>query len=280
MSLIQAILLGLLQGLTEFLPVSSSGHLAIVQSLMDLDEKSMLPFDVLLHAATLLAVLIYFRREVWALVRGFVFVCRSVTPAGRPFPGSPEHDDRRLFLYVFFASIPTAAIAFLIKGFVERALGDIVVVGIFLMITGTILFVTRRFTGPGREFARMSIRDSLIVGVVQGIAALPGISRSGSTISAGIFAGLERRLAARFSFLIFIPAMVGATLLEAKDITADATGSPWPMIAGMAVAFVSGYAAIVVVFRVLEKGRFAWFAPYCWAVGLAAVAIGLVKALA
>ena len=115
MTLLQAILLGLLQGLTEFLPVSSSGHLAIVQSLMDLDEKSMLPFDVLLHVATLLAVLIYFRGEVWALVRGFVFTCRSATPAGRPFPGTREHDDRRLFLYVFFASIPTALIAILIK---------------------------------------------------------------------------------------------------------------------------------------------------------------------
>ncbi len=274
MSLFQAILLGLLQGLTEFLPVSSSGHLAILQSLMHLDEKAMLPFDVLLHAATLVAVLIYFRREVRALVRGAFFVVRP------PEPGSPACDDRRLFLYVFFASIPTAAIAFFIKGFIEQALGDLVVVGIFLMMTGTLLFVTRRFTDAGRDFARMGVRDSLIIGVVQGIAALPGISRSGSTISAGIFVGLERRLAARFSFLIFIPAMVGATILEAKDISVSAVGSPWPLIAGMAVAFVSGYAAIVIVFRVLEKRWFAWFAPYCWLIGLVAVILGLVKALA
>jgi undecaprenyl-diphosphatase len=275
-SLFQAILLGLLQGLTEFLPVSSSGHLAILQNLWGLGE--MLAFDVALHVATLLAVLIYFRREVWALVRGFVFVCRSVTPAGRPFPGTPEHDDRRLFLYVFFASIPTAAIALSLHKVIKAAEKDLVAVGVFLVITGILLFVTRRFTGLGRDFARMTARDSLIVGVVQGVAALPGISRSGSTISAGIYVGLERRLAARFSFLIFIPAMVGAAILEAKDITAGAVGSPWLLIAGMAVAFVSGYAAITVVFRVLEKRRFAWFAPYCWAVGVAAVVLGLVKA--
>jgi undecaprenyl-diphosphatase len=270
-TILQGIILGLIQGLTEFLPVSSSGHLAVVQSLMKIDEKLLLPFDVLLHVATLLVVLIYFRREVAALVRGAFLVFR------RPQPGSPGQDDRRLFLYVFFASIPTAIIALLIRKFVEQALSDLVAVGVFLIITGIVLFVTRRFGEAGRPFGQMRPRDSLIVGIVQGIAALPGISRSGSTISAGIFLGLERRLAARFSFLIFIPAMIGATLLEARKITALAV-SPWALIAGAAVAFVSGLLAIVVVFRVLERRRFAWFAPWCWLVGLAAIVIGLLNA--
>ena len=277
MTLLQGILLGLLQGLTEFLPVSSSGHLAILQNYWGLGE--MLAFDVALHFATLLAVLIYFRREVWALVRGFVFTVVWLFSERQPLPGTPAHDSMRLFLYVFFASIPTAAIALSIKPFIEQAESDLVAVGVFLIITGIVLWVTRRFTEAGRDFSRMRLRDSLTIGVVQGIAALPGISRSGSTISTGVFVGLERSLAARFSFLIFIPAMIGATLLEAKDITSGAVGAPWPIIAGMVVAFVSGYAAIVILFRLLEKRLFAWFAPYCWLVGVVAVILGVMKAV-
>lgn len=277
MTLLQAILLGLLQGLTEFLPVSSSGHLAILQNLWGMEN--MLAFDVALHVATLLAVLIYFRREVWVLVRGFVFTCRSITPAGRPLPGTPEYDDRRLFLYVFFASIPTAAIAIGLEksGVIKAMETDLVAVGVFLLITGIALFLTRRFTQPGREFSGMTVRDSLLVGIVQGIAVFPGISRSGSTIATGVLCGLDRKLAARFSFLIFIPAMVGATILEAKDITSGEAAPVGILAAGMIVAFVSGYAAIIAVFRLLERRWFAWFAPYCWLVGAAAAVVGLLK---
>lgn len=281
MTTFEGIILGLIQGITEFLPVSSSGHLALMRAVIDKAElmESPLLFDVAVHTATLLAIVIYFRREVLRLLRGALMTVLSVLPDFRPKPGSPAAADRKLFLFVVIASIPTAIIALLLEKYVEHQLQHPVTVGIMLMITGTILYVTRGYRLPGRDFRRMNPIDAALVGLMQGVAVLPGISRSGSTIGLGIIVGLERKTAARFSFLIAVPAISGAAALKLPDLFGESVqGLLLPTIIGAAVAFISGYAAIVVLIRVLQRRRLAWFAPYCWLIGIVAIVLGLVRA--
>jgi undecaprenyl-diphosphatase len=278
LTVIEGIILGLVQGLTEFLPVSSSGHLVLARALLGGVIEQPLLFDVAVHAATLLAIIVYFRREVLSLVGGFVVACLSVWVRFRPKPGSRAAADRRLFFYVLAASAPTAVIALLLRRYVEQKLQDPVPVGLLLVVTGLILYATRKYREPGRQFNLMNPLDAVIVGIMQGIAVLPGVSRSGSTISLGIIVGLEREVAARFSFLIAIPAIAGAAVLELpKLFTQSAANLLVPTLVGSTVAMVTGYVAIAVLIRVLQKRMLAWFAPYCWVVGAVAVVVGLLR---
>lgn len=279
MSIFEGIILGLLQGLTEFLPVSSSGHLALGRALFNNPalRESPLLFDVAVHAATLCAIVIYFRREVWCMIRGGVMTLLAVSKRFRPHPNSQAAADRRLFAYVVVASVPTAVGGLLLKDYVEGALQHPVPVGLLLCITGIILFVTRGFRGEGRSLKQMTAWDALIVGIAQTFAVLPGISRSGSTIGTAIVLGLRRKLAARFSFLIAVPAITGAAVIELPGLFSKSAGDlVVPTLLGALAAFISGYAAILLLIRVLEKRKLAWFAPYCWVVGILAIVLGLV----
>jgi len=277
-SILEGIILGLVQGLTEFLPVSSSGHLALMRVIFNnpVLKESPLVFDVAVHVATLLAIVIYFRREVLRLLRGCLVTVLSVSKRFRPHAHSPAAADRKLFFYVLVASIPTAVIALLLRGYVEVQLQQPVPVGIMLLITGIILFMTRKYRDPGRDFDRMNPIDTVVVGIVQGLAVLPGLSRSGSTIGCGIIFGLERKLAARFSFLIAVPAITGAAALKLPELfSSGADVLLVPTLVGGAVAFISGLAALAVLIRLLEHRKLAWFAPYCWAAGVTAIVLGL-----
>lgn len=191
MTILKGIILGLVQGLTEFLPVSSSGHLALMRAIFDnpVLKESPLVFDVAVHAATLLAIVVYFRMEVLKLLRGCLMTFLSVSKRYRPRPHSPAAADRRLFFYVLAASVPTAVIALLLRGYVAKQLQHPVPVGVMLLITGIILFMTRKYRGPGREFHRMNPIDPVLIGLVQGFAVLPGLSRSGSTSGAASCSG-------------------------------------------------------------------------------------------
>ena len=262
-------LLGLIQGLTEFLPISSSGHLTIGQHLLpgaaNLEEDVLL--NILLHFATLFVVLIYYRREIFDIVQRLVPWNKNVQPASAD---ATEQYRRRLPMLIIVGSIPTGLIGVFLKlnDSVEILFSSLTLVGAALLATGTLLYVanTQRMTG---QKVGISYVDALIIGAIQGIAVVPGISRSGSTISAGLLRGIERKTAAEFSFLLSIPAILGAVAMEGKDIL-HISQSPqvFPYALGMLTAFVSGYVAIIALIRVVIKRQLHWFAWYCWIVGI------------
>jgi undecaprenyl-diphosphatase len=206
MTIFQALLLGVIQGLTEFLPVSSSGHLAIAQHYLPGFNQPGLLFDVLLHFGTMLAVVIYFRRE---LVR-LALAC---------FRTGPEAEtDRRILLLLVLASVPTAIIGLSFKDFFEQSFHNLPLIAVMLCVTGTLLFLSERLRKPGRTEAGLTGADALLVGTVQGLAIIPGISRSGSTIATLLLKGVDGETAARFSFLLALPAVAGATLLQTRHL--------------------------------------------------------------
>lgn len=267
MSLGQAVVLGLVQGLTEFLPVSSSGHLVIVPALLGW-EKSPVAFDALLHGATLLAVLIYFRRELFRLLRGVVR------------PGK----ERRLVALIAIATIPAALFGLLFRRFVEDVFAKPVDVSLLLIVTGLALALGESIarwrsrhaavesvadssqsppsTSRPHDLPLVSLGPALMIGAAQAVAVLPGLSRSGWTISAGLAAGIDRPRAARFSFLLAIPVLVGALVLQLPDL-GRAEMDIVPTIVGGAVAFFSGYAAIAGLIGFLQRRGLVPFAVYC-----------------
>lgn len=255
---LQAFLLGVIQGLTEFLPVSSSGHLVLGQRLLGLGQPELL-FDVAVHVGTLLAVVVFFRRDLYLMLKGL-----------RPGDGEAKAG-RRLLWLVIAGSVPTALMGFLLKDSFERMFGSVFAVGVALILTGVFLALTRLAPAGTRGIGRMGTGRALLVGLAQGLAITPGISRSGATISAGLFLGLERDLAARFSFVLSIPAILGALLLQVSEIEPGASLALSPLLIGALSAALVGYLALKLLIRLLEKGRLHWFAPYCWGLGVLAL---------
>ncbi|MFH0809297.1 MAG: undecaprenyl-diphosphate phosphatase [Pseudomonadota bacterium] len=256
-----AIGLGLLQGLTEFLPVSSSGHLAIAQHFMPGFQQPGLLFDVSLHVGTLAAVCVYFRHDLAALL------------LGRPHEaGSLSLKERlRLLVLMVAATAVTGTFGMLLKDRVEAAFASLAAVGMGLIVTGVLLlagaFLARGAVTAGKVERNTGLLDALYVGLMQGLAVMPGISRSGSTISASLARGLDPAWAARFSFLLSIPAVAGAAVLECREC-GHAVGGQWPAyVAGSLVAFVSGLLAIKLMMRLVRRGNLNPFAYYCFLMG-------------
>lgn len=250
MTVLQAFILGLVQGLTEFLPVSSSGHLVLFQNIFGLSEGTLF-FDTMVHVGTLAAVIIVYWQDVLAILR-------------RPF--SPT--TWKLLL----ALVPTILVGLFLKDFVESAFSGRLL-GFCFLITAAALFISER-VGEGRKRGLKSVTypDAAMIGIAQSIAILPGISRSGSTIAMGLGMGLHRSTAAKFSFLLSIPTILGSLVLEVKDV-AEAGFSGigadiLPIIVGTVAAAVSGYFAIRLLLAVLKKGRLKWFALYVGVLGL------------
>jgi undecaprenyl-diphosphatase len=255
MTLLQSILLGALQGFTEFLPVSSSGHLAIAQYFLPGFKQPGVFFDVLLHVGTFGAVVIYFRRELVEIL----------TSPFRRDEAAPLH--RRLLLLLLAGSVPTAVIGLTFRDFFEGLFHNIPAVSLMLLVTGTLLFVSERFRITGRKEDSLTWGDALVVGTVQGLAIVPGISRSGSTIAALLLKGVNGETAARFSFLLALPAVFGAAILSARDLNGIPT-SEFPLyLAGMGVAFITGLLSIHLLMGVIRKRRLFGFAIYCWLAG-------------
>ncbi len=253
MTVFQAIILGLVQGLTEFFPVSSSGHLAIAQHFLPGFSQPGLLFDVLLHAGTMAAVVLYFRRDLIKLLR-------CCAPAGDP-------DDRRVLLLLILASVPTAIIGLAAKDVVEQLFEVMPLVGAMLMVTGLLLFYAGRAQSGGRTLTQMNKLDALLVGIAQGVAVMPGISRSGSTIGCLLLRGIDATAAARFSFLLALPAVGGATLLHLKDLGQVSSAEIPAYMIGTLVAFASGLLAIRLLLSVLQRRRLGGFAIYCLLLG-------------
>ena len=275
MTYFSSFLMGLVQGLAEFLPISSSGHLAIAQNLLGLETEVPVFFDVLLHLGTLLAVFVAYWKDICEIVveffRGVGDIVHHTTPKQVP-------PARRMILLIIVATLPLVAVLPIHEK--VQALGDnMVFVGAALVVTGFLLFACD-LVRKGRKTAKSAtLLDALVVGVGQAIATMPGISRSGMTITAGCFCGYERSFAVRFSFLMSIPAILGANVLSLVDAFKDGiiwTEVPMYMV-GVITAAVVGYACIRLLKLIAQKGRFGAFSYYCWAVGLLTLLLCAIK---
>jgi undecaprenyl-diphosphatase len=274
MSLLMSILLGLIQGVAEFLPISSSGHLAIAQHLLNIDTDVPEFFDVLLHLGTLLAVFVAYWQDIKDMVREFIHGVGDLAHGTTPTPVPPA---RRLILLIIIGTLPLFLVLPIHKK-VQTLSGSMGFIGGALIVTGFLLFACDLIRKGRKDERNATWLDAVIVGVGQAIATLPGISRSGMTITAGCFSGFERKFAVRFAFLLSIPAVLGANILSLKD--ALETGIDWSQVpvylVGVIVAAVSGYFCIRLLKMIADKGRFGAFAYYCWAVGVVTLVIGTI----
>ena len=277
MTYISAIFLGLIQGLAEFLPISSSGHLAFFQevvAVLDAGEESMF-FDVLLHLGTLVAVFVAYWAEIKALIlEFFAMVGVRKLPQGQ----KPNRLSRRMILFIILGTLPLFAVL-PVKDFVEGLYSNPMFIGCAFLGTGLILFLSDRLSRGNKDVKNASILDVLLVGCGQALATVPGISRSGTTISVGLARGFSREFAVKYSFLLSIPAVLGANILSLIDAVGE--GIDWtlmPMyLAGVATAMISGYLAIRLLKYISRKGSFGGFAYYCWGIGLVTLILSLVK---
>ena len=279
LTLLSSILLGVLQGITEFLPVSSSGHLAIAEHLLHFSGASDVPpfFDVLLHLGTLIAVFIAYWEDILEMIQEFFLGVGDIVHGTTPVPAPPA---RRMIVLIIAGTLPLFAVL-PVKDVVEGLKDNLYFVAGALIVTGFLLFASDRVRRGRKTEKSASLLSALLVGAGQAVATCPGISRSGTTITMGCFAGFERKFAVRFSFLLSIPAVLGANILQIGDVVeagVDVKLLPAYLL-GVVAAGVSGYLSIRLVRLVAEKGRFGAFAYYCWAAGAVTLVLSLLKVL-
>lgn len=265
MRFIDAIIIGIVQGITEFLPVSSSGHLVLAQHLLGVQEPG-LTFEVFLHFGTLISIFWVFRHRIVKIVNSFVVLYKKEERS--QFTAS---QDRWFGMLLIIGSIPTAIFYFLLSDYVEQAFMSTSFVGFALLVTGALLWVADILPGGKKPIGKTGIADALLIGSFQGLAVFPGISRSGSTISGALFRGLDRKTAAEYSFLLSVPAILGATLLEIISILRQGSGfgQEWLYyLIGIVTSAVAGIFAITFLIRILVKHKLRYFSVYCWAAGI------------
>ena len=278
MTYLTAAFLGLVQGVAEFLPISSSGHLSIFQNFLGLnqmEEGGHVFFDLLLHLATLLAVCVFYRRDIMDIITQGIDYIKT---AGHPVPGPRKrYPAVRLLVMMFFATLPLFLIR-PIKDKVEALYNNTMFIGFALLFCGAMLYISDRLPRGAKSEKNMTIKDALIIGLFQALATVPGISRSGATITAGVGTGLDRQFAVKFAFLISIPAILGANILSIADaVEAGIEPGLMPMyLVGMLVAAVSGYLCLMLLRYISRKGRFGGFAYYCWIVGAATIILSII----
>lgn len=283
MSYIQSILMGVIQGIAEFLPISSSGHLVLFQTFFGMEnvEANHMLFTVLLHLGTLVSVCIYYWKDVLEMIVEFFRWIRSLVKPGERDKGTPP-PARRLVMLIVVATLPLFLIV-PINDWMEKVFSSSVSVSIALLATGCLLFFSDRMARGRKNAKNATVVDALVVGAAQAIGTIPGISRSGITISTGMLRGFDRKFAVRFSFLMSLPAVVGATLLELKKAvtTPNFAEQVVPLLpvylVGVVVSAVVGYFAIRLVKSLSDKGKFGSFAYYCWAVGAVSLVAGILK---
>ncbi|MEZ5071151.1 MAG: undecaprenyl-diphosphate phosphatase [Bacteroidales bacterium] len=261
MTWIEALILGLVQGLTEFLPVSSSGHLEIGKVLMNVEVKEDLTFTVLVHFATVLSTIVVFRKDIGSMVRGSL----SFT----------WNDDTKYVSKILVSMLPVLVVGVFFKDQVESLFsGNLHLVGTALLVTAALLVSTQLVKGGAK---RIPFLDALVMGLAQAIAVIPGISRSGATISTGLLLGNDRGQVARFSFLMVLLPIIGAAILDLRDM-GEASGagsiSVLALVTGFVAAFVSGYLACTWMIALVKKGKLYWFALYCALVGILSIVLG------
>lgn len=264
MTILQAIVLGAVQGLTEFLPVSSSGHLVLVQHLLKVPITEDITFEVFVHFGTLLSVLVALWPEVRQIVLSVATVFTKIHLTHRHYR---ENEYFRLGLLIILGSVPAAVVGIRYEDAISGTFTDPKLVAVMLVLTGLILFLTR-LAEPSPD-KKVGLLSAVLVGIAQAIAIIPGISRSGSTISTAMYLRISPLQAARFSFLLSVPVIGGATLMKIKEIVEQGITIEYlvPIVIGTAVAFSSGYLAIRFLLRIIEQGRFSIFSYYCLGVG-------------
>jgi undecaprenyl-diphosphatase len=267
-NIIQAIILGIVQGVTEYIPVSSSAHLVLVPWLLQWPDPPF-TFDVLVQWGTLVGVLVYFWRDLWGIVRGVIVGLVHRKPL--------ETFEARLGWYIVLATIPAVIFGLLFKDMFEAAFSDPKAVAIFLVATAAMLAAAEYFGKRARELTGIGWLDALIIGLWQVVSLLPGISRSGATITGGVLRGLDRRSAARFSFLMSVPALLGAGVIAIKDLlSANELAAQLPvLLVGSAMAAITGYLCIRWLLGYLQRGKLYVFAVYCAAAGIACFLIAV-----
>ncbi len=264
MEYFEAILLGILQGISEFLPISSSGHLVFAESLFGLESDG-ITFEVVVHFGTLFSILIFYRKILLNLVKGLFSQIGEVRT--NSFRFSSLNAETRLFGFLLLSMIPAMVVGLTLKDQIETIFEKPVIVSVLLIFTGTIIFITR-FLPKGT--GEITIIRALAMGIAQALAVLPGISRAGSTITAGLVFNTDRQEAATFSFLMVIPVIAGAMLLEVLDLMQSNLSfeSGSILLTGFFAAFVSGYLSLGTLIQLLKKEKFYLFSVYCWAIGI------------
>lgn len=269
MELYQGIILGIVQGLTEFLPVSSSGHLVLGQIFFGMTQ-SQLAFDISVHMGTLLAVVVVYASDILAIILSLFRFAGKIFLLKPPVNLISQDQNLQMAGLIAVGSIPTAVLGLVLKQFEHILFTSQLLVGIMLILTGTILWLSRRYyfnehkvSGSGMQLAG----KALFVGFCQGCAVVPGISRSGVTIAAGMVMGFDRDRAARFSFLLSIPAILGAQVLSIKDMMGKGLVIDNVTISATVIAFITGLIALKLLLKLVHSGRFHLFAPYCWVIG-------------
>lgn len=256
-TLLEVFILAVVQGLTEWLPISSSGHLVITQKALGLDLP--LIYNAMLHVGTLIVVLVVFRKDVAAIIKALV---------KRDF----QTEEGKLALFIVTGSVPTAIIGFTFRDFLESLFSNLAAVGLALLATGAILFISEKWTSN----KKMNLTDSILIGAAQAIAIIPGISRSGATISTALLRKIDKKTAFKYSFLLSVPAIAGATLLEANELTLNSI-DPIPLLLGTIVSMIVGYASLKLLQKIVMNGKFHLFAYYCWLVGAAIVIFTVIQ---
>ena len=286
MTILQAIFLGIIQGLTEFLPVSSSGHLAIAQNIFEIDTGGSMLFDIMLHVGTLAAVFVAYRKDIVRMIREAICICIDIGANTKIWISNRKNDEalrykriihnnyRKFVVLILVSTIPTGVIGYAAKNLVEAASATLIVPGVCLLLTG-VLLVVADFTEDGKKIPRdVSYTNGFFIGIAQGISTLPGLSRSGTTITACLVSGFDKRFAVKYSFLMAVPAVLGASVLEIKDAVAEEITGNLGLCCGIGavVAGLVGYVCIKVMLSIVRKKKFKGFAIYCLVLGVAAIA--------
>ena len=286
MSIIQSILLGIVQGITEFLPVSSSGHLAILQNIFHIETDGGMLFDIMLHIGTLAAVFAVYYKDIWRMILETfrmigavfsnirIFFLNRIHKTTFHYKKIINNNYRKFVVLILVSTIPTGVIGILGRDLVEWAGNTLLIPGICLLITGVLLMIAD-LTQDSRKMPRqVTYREGLLIGAAQGLATLPGLSRSGTTIAVCLMCGLERKFAVKYSFLLSVPAVLGAAVLEIKDVASQQIDMSCVGIyaVGMIFAAIVGYVCIKTMLVVVKNKKFSYFSYYCFAVGALAIA--------
>lgn len=272
MDILQAVFLGLVQGLTEFLPVSSSGHLVAFQQILGIEEMGTtnLTFDVALHLGTLVAVFVFYWQDIRGMINEILLWMAELIGLKKPSTGPNENGHRVMALMLIVATIPTAIIGFLFNDLFEKMFYSTYIIGFSLLITGTLLWISNRMVKGRKQPKDIITRDAVTIGLLQGMAITPGLSRSGTTIFAGMLRGFSVELATKFSFLLSIPTILGAAVLEGIKVVKSGVRftDSLPIVIGFIVAAVTGYFAIKFLVDLISRKKLHYFSYYCWGVGI------------
>lgn len=265
MTLFKAIILGIFQGIAEFLPISSSGHLVLLQTLFGIKEGNLF-FTEMLHFGTLLSILIVYFKDILKIVVEFFIMIKDLFKTKKFIINNPY---KKMAILIIVGSVPTGIMGIVFGDVFENFYSSITVVSIALIITGVLLWTSEKSASGNKSIREMTYVDSFIIGIFQGFAITPGISRSGSTIVGGLFRGLNKKLATKFSFLLALPATLGAAFLGIKDALPQEGVALFtiPLLVGVIISTITGVISIKILIRVLEKGKLHYFSYYVWVLG-------------